>query len=165
MKKTIFLLTLICALTLSSCAQPSVPTETPEASKQENIQFTEGQLYAVAWVGYGEATDLPFYLEQYIDADELPTHYISGGDYYLVIPRYENMKLELYKNDMTTNTSSLVFEESDCGPFLVQCNVSDIFSDATVALTYNEEQVEFSPAISLMDGSFVIGEYGLNITK
>ena len=165
MKKTIFLLILLCALTLSSCAQPSAPAETPETSKQDNIQFAQDQLYAVAWVGYGEATDLSFYLEQYIDTDEVPTHYISGGDYYLVIPRYEDMKLELYKNDMTTNTSSLVFEESNCGPFLVQCNVSDIFSDATVALIYNEARVEFSPAISLMDGSFVIGEYGLNITK
>lgn len=58
-----------------------------------------------------------------------------------------------------------MFEESVCHPFLVQCNLSDIVSDATIALTYQNERMEFSPFISLMDGSLELGDRGLNLTK
>jgi hypothetical protein len=66
---------------------------------------------------------------------------------------------------METMQSSLIYEEPDCQPFILQCNVSDIFADATICLTYQDQTAEFSPFISLKDGSLDVGAYGLNITK
>lgn len=134
----------------------------------EEIDFAENQLYAAAYLGYYGYEDLEN-LSQYslkYDLDEdIPIHYFSQGEYYLVIPRYENTDLKLYKNDFNTMDSILVYEEKDMRPFVIQCNVSDIFSDVTVSLTYNDEEVSFSPYRSLKDGSVQVGERGKNITE
>lgn len=150
-----------CLLTLSGCSDPSEPDQ----SKLDSIPFREDQLYAVAYLGYDEINDLPFYAENYLDHENLPIHYLSKGDYYLVIPRYADMAVRLYQNDMQTMDTALLYEDGECRPFLIQCNVSDIFPDATISLTYQGETVEFSPYISLQDGSVQVGEKGLNITK
>lgn len=167
MRRNILLIAalLFCTL-LAGCAfspSGSAPTP-PRASKRDNIPFAENQFYAVAHLGYQEIEDLEFYAEQYLDSDELPVHYFSDGDYYLVIPRYTEMKLSLYRNDIVTSSSALVYEEPDCRPFILQCNVSDIFPDAAIQLTYEGETVEFSPFISLKDGSVDVGERGLLLT-
>lgn len=95
-----------------------------QASKRDSIPFTEGQFYAAAYLGYQQMEDLDYYVEQYLDSDQVPIHYLSDGDYYLVIPRY-----------------------------------------AVVRLTYGDETVEFSPFISLKDGSVDIGDQGLDLTR
>lgn len=44
--------------------------------------------------------------------------------------------------------------------------MSVIFSrDATVRLSWEDEEVEFSPFISLKDGSLDIGPHGLDLTR
>ena len=48
---------------------------------------------------------------------------------------------------------------------ILQCNASDIFADATIRLTYEGETAEFSPFISLKDGSVDLGTQGLDLTK
>jgi hypothetical protein len=159
MKRTAcFLLMLLAclSLTVGCAAQPS---------KQDAIPFAEGQYYAAAYLGYQEMTDLDAYAQQYLDSDQLPVFHLSDGDYYLIIPRYEGMELSLYRNDLETGAPSLVYEDPDCGPFILQCNVSDIFADATVELRYEDETVTFSPFISLKDGSVDIGPQGLLLTK
>ena len=70
-------------------------TQQPQASKRDGIPFQEGQYYAVAHLGYQQIEDLDVYVDRYLDSDQLPIHYLSGGDYYLVIPRYAGMKLSL----------------------------------------------------------------------
>ncbi len=168
MKKfAMFFIVALCVLTLmSGCSKAPETSAPPTAtSKVDTIQFSDNQLYAVAWVGYDDLTNLPYYLDSYVGAGNVPTHYFSEGDYYLVIPKYADMCLKLYKNDIATNTSALVFEEWGCKPFLVQCNFSDIFPDVTVSLTYENETVTFSPFLSLKDGSLEIGEKGLDLTK
>lgn len=137
----------------------------PKTSKRDQIPFTEGQSYAVAHLGYLEIEDLDYYVQRYLDSSEVPIHYLSSGDYYLIIPRYEGMELSLYANDFNTSESSLFYQEADCQPFIIQCNVSDIFPDATIELTYQGKTVSFSPFISLKDGSLDIGEHGLDLTK
>ncbi len=134
-------------------------------SKMSTIPFQDNQLYAAAWVGYQEITQLSYYMNKYIDDSSIPTYYISNGDYYLIIPRYSDMHLKLYKIDTTTDALTLAFEESDCKPFLIQCNVSDVIPDATISLTYRDETIEFSPYISLKGDGVKIGERGLNLTK
>ena len=147
----------------------SVPLEEdpePELSSgRDSIPFTGDQLYAAAYLGYQEMTDLDAYARQYLDSDRLPVFHLSDGDYYLLIPRYEGMELSLYRNDLDTGAPSLVYEDPDCGPFILQCNVSDIFADADIRLTYEGETVSCSPFISLKDGSIDVGEAGLLLTK
>lgn len=140
------------------------PDSTP-TSKRDAILFEAGQLYAVAYLGYQTADGLNYYAQRYLDSEKLPIHYVSDGDYYLVIPRYDGMSLSLYVNDLETSLGTLRFQDPDCGPFVIQCNVSDIFADVTVRLEYNEEMAEFSPFISLKDGALMIGERGLDLTE
>ena len=142
----------------------TAPDITP-VSKRDAIPFEEGQLYAVAYLGYQTADGLDYYAERYLDSDQLPIHYVSDGDYYLVIPRYDGMALSLYVNDLEKSLGTLRFRDPDSGPFVVQCNVSDIFADVTMRLEYNGETAEFSPFISLKDGTLMIGERGLDLTE
>ncbi len=155
-----------CILLLSACAASSSGDDFQKinTSKQDSIPFTDNQSYAVAHLGYREMKNLNLYVEQYLDTNQIPLHYFSDGDYYLVIPRYSGMALSLYRNDMTTKSSTLVYEDPDCQPFIIQCNISDIFPDVTIRLTHEDETVEFSPFISLKDGTPIIGENGLDIT-
>ena len=133
--------------------------------KKDSISFTDNQSYAVAHLGFQKIDDMDYYYDKYLVSSDIPVHYISDGDYYLVIPRYAGMRLQLYENDIESFDSHLIYEDSSCTPFIIQCNVSDIFSDVTVKLTYEGRTVEFSPFISLKDGTLDIGEHGLNITK
>jgi len=74
--------------------------------------------------------------------------------------------VRLLRNDMLTQTSSIFYEQPDGSPFVIGCNVSDIFPDVTVEITASDgEKVSFSPFISLEDGSVEVGERGLNITR
>ena len=150
---------LLCLFLLGGCGGVE------EVSKRDNIPFQEGQLYAAAYLGYQQIDDLDYYLERYLDDGELPVHYLSGGDFYLVIPRYDGMALALSRSDIETLQSTLIYEDPDCRPFLLQCNASDIFADAVIRLTYQDESVEFSPFLSLKDGSVDIGARGLALTK
>lgn len=162
MKKCIALAAaLLCLLTLAGCGNAPVP----EKSGTGAIPFRGDQLYAAAYLGYEEMDDLSFYVETYLDGETPPIHYLSRGDYYLIIPRYENMTLRLYQSDMETMDTVLRYEDAACRPFIVQCNVSDIFADAVICLTYGTETAEFSPYISLQDGSVQMGDRGLDITK
>jgi len=190
MKKTLFAILLSGILFFSACNTteealeptrvPTVePTQTPvenqeipeiqenqnNQSKRGNIPFTDNQLYAVAYLGYVAIEDMDYYLENYLDKEDIPKYYFSGDEYYLIIPRHEEMEVRLYRNDLATMGKSLVQECEDANPFIVQCNISDIFPDVTVELTYQGETVEFSPYISLKDGSVQVGDRGLDITK
>ena len=149
------------AETEESTPEPKVQVQ----SKRDRIPFSEGQLYAVAYLGYQQAEDLDYYVENYLDNGNLPTHYLSFGDFYLIIPRYDSMELSLSRSEIDLPEPILLYEDPNCQPFLLQCNVSDIFPDAVVRLTYENETVEFSPFISLKDGSVDVGPSGLLLTK
>ena len=143
---------------------PDLVPPTP-AGKRDAIPFEAGQLYAAAYLGYQTADGLDYYVERYLDSDKLPVHYVSDGDYYLVIPRYDGMSLSLYVNDIETSLGTLRFFDPNCGPFVVQCNASDIFTDVTMRLEYGGDAAEFSPFISLKDGEPMLGERGLDLTR
>lgn len=169
-KRNIFTLILLGVLVLTGCRESKIPettTSNPELStaNKEKINFADNQLYAVAYLGYEEPEDLDYYKNKYLDGEGVPIHRFSGGEYYLIIPRFEGMSVCLYKNDMETMGKTLVYESAGCTPFIVQCNISDIFSDVTVEFEYKGERAEFSPYISLKDGSVVVGDRGLDITK
>lgn len=153
-------------------ARPSVSGEVsvlPDGSDAESqsggasIPFEEGQLYAVAYLGYQDQSELYKY-RQYLDRPDLPTHYVSDGDFYLIIPRYPDMEVNLLRNDIQTGESDLFYHSLICEPFILQCNASDIFCDVTVRLHWGESETEFSPFISLKDGTLEVGDWGLNLS-
>ncbi len=157
------IMALLCLLALAGCGER--PASDPAVDGAGPISFQEGQLYAAAYLGYDEINDLAYYTETYLNSGEPPVYYISKGDYYLIIPRYENMALRLCRRDMETMELEVVCEDPRCRPFILQCNASDIFADAVVALTYGDDTAEFSPYISLENGSIQVGERGADITK
>ena len=158
MKKAnlVFMLLLCGALALTGCAGEG-------GGDAPALPFEEGQYYAAAYLGYQEMGSLEPYA-RYLEGEEPPVHYISPGDFYLVVPRYSGMALAIYKTDIETMEPALVYEDPDCRPFIIQCNVSDIFSDTVIRLTYQGETAEFIPFISLENGRPDIGEKGLDIT-
>ena len=122
-----------------------------QTTKMDAVPFGEGQFYAVAYLGYQSMSSFQEYADLYLDDADVPTHYVSDGDYYLVIPK-EPMHLDLYRNDIETGAQTLLFQDPSCEPFVIQCNVSDIFNDATIVFSNEEMTEEFSPFISLENG-------------
>lgn len=178
-QRSILVTFLLCVLLLTGCgtaapAPDATPTPTQEAAAAptptpdplSTLPYEDGQLYAAAYLGYLEPKDLDFFRQTYFGGRELPVHHISDGDFYLIIPRDPNATVRLLRNDMLTQTSSIFYEQPDGSPFVIGCNVSDIFPDVTVEITASDgEKVSFSPFISLEDGSVEVGERGLNITR
>ena len=189
-QRTILSTLLFCALLLAGCgtaaqtpdatptpAQEAAATPTPDPLS--TLPYTDGQLYAAAYLGYQAPTDLDFFQQTYFGGRELPVHHISDGDFYLIIPRDPNATVRLYKNDMVTDSKTLFYEQTNGDAFVIGCNVSDIFPDVTVEITASDgekvsfsveitsggETVDFSPYISLKDGSVQVGARGLNITR
>ena len=156
------------ALLCTACsAEPENRNSTSSAGQpyiSGSISFGENDYYAVAYLGYNEMPDLAYYTQTYLGHENLPVHYISQGDYYLIIPRYQDMAFALYKNDIETHASTLVYESAQSEPFIVQCNISDIFPDATISFGYQSQTYRFSPFISLKDGSVQIGDNAVDIT-
>ena len=140
-------------------------TEAPKPSKLESISFADGQMYAVAFLGYGEKDTETWNRMQreYLDETDIPIHVISEGDIYLIIPRYTDMNLSISKIDPDTSKATKFYEEANAKPFLIQCNVSDIIQDAEITLTRNGESTTFTPFQSLKDGTIQVGEKGLNL--
>lgn len=120
-------------------------------SKRDNIPFKDNQMYAVAYAGYQKMDPLEKYSE-YLDTLDLPCHYVSDGEYYIIIPRYDDMDLKLYRIDTDTSDKVLFYQTADCKPFIVQCNASDICNDAFIELNYKNRKTGFSPYISLEGG-------------
>lgn len=175
-QRTILSTLLLCALLLTGCGTAAqtpdaTPTSAPEAAATptpdplSTLPYTDGQLYAAAYLGYQSPTDLDYFRQTYFGGRELPVHHISDGDFYLIIPRDPDATVRLYQNDMATDTKTLVYEQANGDAFVIGCNVSDIFPDVTVSITSGGETVDFSPFISLKDGSVQVGARGLNITR
>ncbi len=158
---------IIVAVFVSGCSFSPKANDDSDAPPyiSDSISFGERDFYAVAYLGYNDMSNLEFYAQNYLGYERLPIHYISEGEYYLIIPKYQDMALKIYENDIDTPTPTLIFETQESLPFIVRCNISDIFSNVTVSFTYESETFEFSPFISLEDGSVQVGDNGINITK
>ena len=98
-RKSIWVVLAILCIALTACTQ-AAPSEEEPALPYENITFQEGQLYAAAYLGWEEMADLDFYRETYLRGADVPIHYISPGEFYLIIPRYPDMAVKLYQNDI-----------------------------------------------------------------
>lgn len=79
-----------------------------------------------------------------------------GHELYLIIPRSKSQQVvvnRLALEDMNEYTSDTLYASPFGEPFLLQCNYSDIFSDAQVVITdLHDEHLRWSPFLSLKDG-------------
>ncbi len=95
-QRTILSTLLLCALLLAGCGvaaqtPDATPTPAPEAAATptptpdplSTLPYTDGQLYAAAYLGYQAPTDLDFFQQTYFGGRELPVHHISDGDFIL----------------------------------------------------------------------------------
>lgn len=84
-QRTILSTLLLCALLLAGCGAAAqtpdaMPTPAPEAAATptptpdplSTLPYTDGQLYAAAYLGYQAPTDLDFFQQTYFGGRELP---------------------------------------------------------------------------------------------
>lgn len=120
-----------------------------------NIDFNQSSLYAIALLGY-----------QFEDVDQITANgadYISlsGDEYFLFVPRYTDMEIEIYE-DSFENEAILIYSSKSSRPFVIKGNQSDIFPNIVIKITTAQGiSTEVSPYISLKDGSLEINEYGV----
>ena len=163
MKKLFCLLGAV--LCLAGCSPAQAPEALPSPTPAEiAADFAPDQLYGVAFLGWQDQTALESYRDL-ADPDTLPVYHISAGECYLILPRYADMALRLYADDPVAGTRTLVVEDPACGPFVLECNVSDLYPDAVVELSREGQSVSFSPWHSLKDGTLQLGEEGLDLTR
>ncbi|MBR2742143.1 MAG: DUF3298 and DUF4163 domain-containing protein [Clostridia bacterium] len=83
----------------------------------------------------------------------------QGEELYLVIPRDENASVTVSawyigeENDYQGEAKEILYKSEDGAPFLLKCNVSEIMPDTLITVVDGAGEIlEWSPAISLMDG-------------
>ena len=124
-----------------------------------------GALCAAAYLGYAPEYDEAAAMELYPFLIDVPTdNYIDAGGFelYLIIP-CQDIATTVYTTDIDwenynyTRGRLLGIVEGE--PFLLCCNFSDIFTNSLIVLsTANGEVFEFSPGISLRDGTLAVPE-------
>lgn len=88
--------------------------------------------------------------------------YIIGEDCYLVIPKYKNASVSLKELEITEDgkleeVENPYLDNNSCsGTTLICQNISDLGPNGKITIRYRDEVVEFSPQLSLKDGSLVV---------
>ena len=88
--------------------------------------------------------------------------YLNGEECYLVIPKYKNAsvslkELELSKDGKLKEVENLYLDDiSSSGITFVMQNISDIAPNGKITIRYRDDSFEFSPSISLKDGSLIL---------
>lgn len=88
--------------------------------------------------------------------------YLIGEDCYLVIPKYKNASVSLKELEITEDgkladvDNSYLDTNSCSGTTLICQNISDLGPNGKITIRYRDEVLEFSPELSLKDGSLVV---------
>lgn len=183
MKKHLhFIILLATAMLLASCgstdttenitsestftSQPEILVETSNLTTGYNVDFQDNHLYAIEFTG-GQTAGLERVTTANVDFIQF-----GGDDFFYILPRYNDMTLEVYKNiwdletGLYTMPMELVYYSPAAKPFIIQGNVSDIFPDITIVLTTADGiTTSFSPSISLYDGSVLFNQDGLLVDE
>lgn len=157
----------------SEPAQPEVQDEV--LNEFYNIIEDSQRACAVAYLGYTEGPLGDGYgawfeenglLDVYPFLNDLPTERIieqDGGEVYCIIPRQAEVEISVYSQnfdaDGAVSVGDELFHSTDCQPFLVRGNISEIVPNTAVSIEYADgSSVEFSPALSGMDGRLALTE-------
>lgn len=146
--------------------KPADPSE--DVWSFHGITWQEGELGAVALVGFSEDVFSEDILRVFYAYDARYNDFsggsiggaeAEGNEVYLIIPRWSDTVISV-----TELVEGAAGEQlySDIGmPFLLRCNLSDLYPNTLVTFTSSQGTLTFSPSISLMDGSVVLPEGGL----
>ena len=91
----------------------------------------------------------------------------TGEELYVIYPLLNNSKINIYKAELD-DESNLVKKDlivSTNKPFILNCNISDIIPNTILEIEYNNKKYEYSPSISLKEGSISVLDYGWEIKK
>lgn len=90
--------------------------------------------------------------------------YLNGEECYLVIPKYKNAsvslkELELSEDGKLKEVENIYLDAiSSSGTTFIMQNISDIAPNGKIIIRYRDDSFEFSPSISLKDGSLMLSE-------
>jgi hypothetical protein len=86
----------------------------------------------------------------------------EGTETFAIIPANTVASVSVYKLEYDeelnkTSNGDILYNSSNVKPFVVKCNLSDIYTDVNIVLTTKDGKViEFSPQLSLKDGKVEI---------
>lgn len=90
--------------------------------------------------------------------------YLNGEECYLVIPKYRNAsvslkELEISQDGKLKEVANELLDFNACAGTTFVCqNISDIAPNGKITIRYRDDVIEFSPSISLKDGSLILPE-------
>lgn len=116
---------------------------------------------------YYEYEDPPLLLN--LNKNEETSEYeIMGQEYYLLIPKFKNTTISLMEleisdgGELKEKTNYTLEKMSLTGPTVICQNISEIAPNAKIVLRYNDDIFEFSPSLSLKDGSVMLPDEIIN---
>lgn len=129
----------------------------------QSINWRDNDAAAVICVGmYTNESDLrdSGLLDRYSKSyglENLETVQTKGDEWYIVIPRHSKatVKVNVVEIDENCNLhKSMLLAERDGRPFLLRCNVSDLYCNVAISIEGKDGKplVDYSPMISLKDG-------------
>lgn len=89
--------------------------------------------------------------------ENLETVQTKGDEWYIVIPRHSKATVKVNAVEIDENCNlhkSMLLAERDGRPFLLRCNVSDLYCNVAISIEGKDGKplVDYSPMISLKDG-------------
>lgn len=97
---------------------------------------------------------------KYDEQDQNP--YLNGQECYLVVPRYKYASVALKELEIADGGKLKEIKNvyldlmATSGPTFVLQNISEIAPNAKIIIRYRDDSFEFSPTISLNDGSMIL---------
>lgn len=88
--------------------------------------------------------------------------YLNGEECYLIIPKYRNAsvslkELEISQDGKLKEVANELLDFNACAGTTFVCqNISDIAPNGKITIRYRDDVIEFSPSISLKDGSLML---------
>lgn len=129
----------------------------------QSINWRDNDAAAVICVGmYTNESDLrdSGLLDRYsmsYGLENLETVQTKGDEWYIVIPRHSKATVKVNAVEIDENCNlhkSMLLAERDGRPFLLRCNVSDLYCNVAISIEGKDGKplVDYSPMISLKDG-------------
>lgn len=158
------------------------PTVAPPKSSLDILRETlvaENSLCGVAFLSYfeGEYAEVMAEWEKNGTAEKYPflseiteeqTVLTGGGEWFLLVPAADDVKVSVYECNIEFEKALLVpgkelYSSNTGAPILIRGNVSDLYPSTVVVLEKADLRIEYSPYLSLKDGSLAEGEGIVNI--
>ena len=126
----------------------------------------DGKLLGIMYIG-GLEEDYDYTIvDKYFNIKDFETVELEGTEKYLIIPRncevdvYSISMDEVYEMDFGMKEKYIKTMDK---PFYITCNVSDIIANSLLRVNKDGIQYNYSPYISLKDGSIFVEEFVLEI--